>query len=94
MLFAMIYHAGPTYDADLSPREPGVLADHVKLMHHVTDRGDMVMGGPFTDGAGGMSVVDVPKREDAMAIADMDPAVRSGHFEVTVRAWDTSDKRG
>ncbi len=93
MKFVMIYHAGPAYDADLSVAEPGVLADHVKLMHNVMERGVMIMGGPFTDGAGGMSVLDLPSRADAMAIADADPAVSSGHFEVEVRAWDTSDRR-
>ncbi len=94
MLFAMIYRPGPAYDPDLKPAEPGPLADHVKLMHHVMDTGAMVMGGPFTDGAGGMSVVDVRGREEAEAIAEADPAVVRGHFEVEIRAWDTEDRRG
>lgn len=94
MLFAMIYRPGPAYDPDLSPATPGPLRDHVTLMHSVMDDGRMVMGGPFTDGTGGMSVVDVEDRGAAEAIAAADPAVQGGFFEVEIRAWDTADRRG
>lgn len=93
MLYAMIYSPGPAHDPDATAADPGPLADHVALMHRITDSGRMVMGGPFTDGPGGMSVVDVASRAEAEAIAREDPAVRCGFFEVEIRAWDTSDRR-
>jgi len=93
MLYAMIYRPGPAHDPDATAATPGPLADHVTLMHAVTDSGRMVMGGPFTDGPGGMSVVEVASRAEAEAIARDDPAVRCGFFRVEIRGWDTSDRR-
>jgi uncharacterized protein YciI len=94
MKYVMLYRPGPAHDPDATAAAPGPLADHVALMHEVTDSGRMVMGGPFVDGAGGMSVVDVDSREEAEAIARDDPAVDCGFFTVEIRAWDTSDRRG
>lgn len=58
MRFAMIYRPGPAFAPELSPTTPGVLRDHVELMHRISDEGGMLLGGPFTDGPGGMSIVD------------------------------------
>lgn len=89
MRFAMIYRAGRNYDPDLSSEDPGVMRDHVALMGSLRADGVMLLGGPFLDGPGGMSVLDLADREAAKAIADADPAVQGGHFEVEIREWRT-----
>ena len=56
-------------------------------MSGYADKGRIVMGGPFLDNSGGMMIFDGPSIDDARAIAEADPTVKSGLLTVTVKPW-------
>jgi uncharacterized protein YciI len=56
-------------------------------MSGFADKGRLVMGGPFLDNSGGMAIFDVATLEEARAIAEADPTVKSGLLTVTVKPW-------
>ena len=45
------------------------------------------MGGPFTDGTGGMAIFDVESEEEVREILSNDPAAISGLYETEVHPY-------
>jgi uncharacterized protein YciI len=85
--FVLFHQPGPRWQAGISFREqPGVL-EHVAYMGGFFDSGELVMGGPFLDNGGGMAVFHTATIEQALAIAEADPSVRSGLLTASVRPW-------
>jgi uncharacterized protein len=77
MLFVIIGHDGPN-GARL---RPSVRSAHLENLKPLVANGQMIIGGPFTDGSGSLMVVDFPNEEGAVAFAHSDPYVTEGVFE-------------
>ena len=73
----------------VSPLEQTGVMDHLAYLQSLMDAGKVVMGGPFLDEtAGGMLVLeDSVTPDEAVQIADADPAVVSGLIRYEMRPW-------
>jgi len=87
--FVLMHTPGSKWDQDLSIFDQVGIEQHKTFMSDLLEAGDMVMGGPFVDGSGGMAILKVESVEDALAIANRDPAVRSNILNVEVKQWST-----
>ncbi len=76
MLFVIIGHDGPN-GAALRPR---VRPAHLENLRPLVERGQVAIGGPFTDGSGSLMVVDFADEAAARAFAMSDPYVKEGVF--------------
>lgn len=84
----VVHTPGPAWQAGVSFREqPGIDA-HVAYYRQVLADGKLALGGPFLDDSGGM-MISTPGASlaDIEAIAQNDPAVKSGLLKATVRLW-------
>ena len=55
-----------------------LIRDHVAYLRELERSGRLVLSGPFMDHAGGMLIIRARDKYEAMAIACVDPFVRSG----------------
>ena len=85
--FVLTHSPGPLWDHTKGFREQPGVAAHIGYMSGYADKGRIVMGGPFLDNSGGMMIFDGPSLDDARAIAEADPTVKSGLLTVTVKPW-------
>jgi hypothetical protein len=84
MLFVIIGHDGP----DGATLRPTVCPAHLENLKSLVERGQMIIGGPFTDGSGSLMVVDFASEAEAVAFAHSDPYVTQGVFErVEIKAF-------
>ncbi|WP_259391846.1 YciI family protein [Paenibacillus thiaminolyticus] len=65
------------------------MPEHAVYVQKISDQGNVLLGGPFADGAGGAVVLDVESEERAIELAANDPAVKSGVFTYQVKEWST-----
>jgi uncharacterized protein len=77
MLFVIIGHDGPNGAA----LRPSVRAAHLENLKPLVDRGQMIIGGPFTDGSGSLIIADFASEAEAIAFAHSDPYLIQGVFE-------------
>ena len=56
------------------------LADHVAYMKDLEEKGKVIIAGGFTDGSGGLDIIDVPTIEEALEICDADPLHKAMHI--------------
>ena len=61
--------------------------NHGNFMGELHKEGILILGGPFDDGSGGQSVIKVDSFEEAKKIADKDPAILEGVFDVRIVPW-------
>ncbi|RKT84665.1 hypothetical protein SAMN05421805_12332 [Saccharopolyspora antimicrobica] len=62
---------------------------HRDYCRELADRGVLLAGGPFTDGAGAQIVYEVADRDELRAVLDADPYTEAGVIARTsVREWD------
>lgn len=54
---------------------------HLAHLQEIEDRGDLVLAGPMTDGAGSLIVVRAESPAEVWAAVARDPYVRNGIFE-------------
>ena len=86
MHFAIIYSNGPAHRDD-DTRNEQIIYEHVKHQQGLHKAGKLVMGGPFTDGTGGMAVLEVDSEEEARETVENDPAVISKHYTITMHPY-------
>ena len=69
----------PTFAADMSEAEAGIMAQHAHYWQGLTDRGTAVVFGPVADPAGvwGLAVVEAASEEVVRVLGLEDPAVTS-----------------
>ena len=91
--FVLTHSPGPLWDHAKGFRDQPGLEQHLGYMSGYADKGRIVMGGPFLDNSGGMMIFDVPTIDDARAIAQADPTVKSGLLTVTVKPWLAAIRR-
>jgi len=62
--------------------------DHQRYMKSLLDSGKLSMGGPFSDGSGGLIIYEVATKEEAEALRDQDPFAISGVFvRSEIKPW-------
>ena len=66
---------------------PELIKQHVAHLKRLDERGQLVLCGPFADGAGGMVIIKAESLEAAVAVAEADPFVSSGMESYEVRTW-------
>jgi len=70
----------PTFPADMTAEEAGLMQEHVAYWQREADRGAAVFVGPVFDPAGvwGLAIVDVSDAAAASALTEQDPLILSG----------------
>jgi uncharacterized protein len=82
------FRAGPTWSSG-SVREQPDWDAHAEFVDALIERGTFVMGGPFSDNSGSMSLLEGIGADEARRILDDDPFMKNGVFElVEIREWD------
>ena len=92
MHFVVIYSPGPAWSKYESDREE-VLWEHIKYQRELFDARKLVIGGPFLNGEGGMSILNVRSREEAEQIVGNDPGVVSEFYVTEMRAYRAALKQ-
>lgn len=85
-LFLFMYQPGPAWQPG-KPMTQQKLAPHAAYIRSLTERGQVVAGGPWLDTDGGMAIVRAADAEAARAILANDPAITSGVFTAEIRTW-------
>lgn len=87
MRFMIIYSKGPNW------REGVILHDQPSIPEHAVygqqNESIIMLAGPFADGSGGATIIDVESEQEARELAENDPAVRSGVFTYQIKEWNT-----
>lgn len=60
---------------------------HLEYLAALKAEGKVWANGPFADGAGGMVVYRASSLDEARALAEADPLVRTGARTLTLRPW-------
>ena len=82
------FKAGPTWTSG-GVREQQDWDAHADYVDALIEQGTFVMGGPFADSSGSMSLWEGVDIEEARRIIDEDPFMKNGVFELEeVREWD------
>jgi uncharacterized protein YciI len=68
------------------PAELG--AEQRAALAKLTEAGTLMLVGPFTDGAGGMAILQSTSADEANAVYSETPLARSGLITWQVREWD------
>jgi uncharacterized protein YciI len=69
--------------------DPAIVPLHQQFLAELRVQGRNEMSGPFGDGSGGAYLLRAGSLEEAVAIAQRDPAHTSGGWDVTVHEWLT-----
>lgn len=83
---AVIFYSGAAWVSGKPNWEQELIAHRKYLVKEAGDR--LIAAGPFMDQTGGLVIVEVNKLEEAITIAESDPAVAGGKFNYVVRPWE------
>ncbi|TMM05320.1 MAG: hypothetical protein E6G02_07650 [Actinobacteria bacterium] len=84
----VVWRAGPTWTSGGVREQPGWDA-HAEFIDALIANGTFVMGGPFADNSGSMSLLEGVNADEARRIIAGDPFVENGVFVLDeVREWD------
>ena len=82
------WRAGPAWTTG-TPDEQAGWDEHAKFIDDLIARGIFVMGGPFADNSGSMSLLQNVGEDEARELVLRDPFVANGVFVLEdVRAWN------
>jgi uncharacterized protein YciI len=82
------WKAGPTWTSGAVDEQPG-WDEHAAYIDDLIERGIFVMGGPFADQKGSLSLLEHVTEQEARELIADDPFVANGVFELEeVRAWN------
>ncbi len=84
---AVLYSPGPNWIRG-RPLSAQPLRGHVAYLKKLHARGQLSMGGPFTDESGGLVILTVDSIDQARELIARDPAVIEGILFAEVHAWD------
>ena len=88
--FLVVYSPGPSFRTG-KPLKEQPLKEHGKYMLDLYAQGALVSAGGFLDDTGGAVILNAPDQAAATAIAENDPAVRSGVFVYELHPWRLQD---
>jgi len=81
------FRAGPTWSSG-SVREQPDWDAHAEFVDALVERGTFVMGGPFSDNSGSMSLLEGIDADEARRILEDDPFMKNGVFVLEeIREW-------
>lgn len=80
--------AGPNRDQD-SVTAANIQKGHMENIHRMANEGKLVLAGPFLDDSEfrGIYVFNVETVEEAKALTETDPAIKSGRLEMELHPW-------
>jgi uncharacterized protein len=82
------WRAGPTWTSGPPQEQPG-WDEHAEFIDELIGHGTFVMGGPFADNSGSLTLLENVEVEEARELMLKDPFVENGVFELEdVRAWN------
>jgi uncharacterized protein YciI len=82
------FRAGPTWTSG-SVREQPDWDAHAEFVDALIARGTFVMGGPFSDNSGSMSLLEGIDADEARRILEDDPFMKNGVFVLEeIREWN------
>jgi uncharacterized protein YciI len=82
------FRAGPTWTSG-SVREQPDWDAHAEFVDALIERGTFVMGGPFGDNSGSMSLLEGIDVDEAHRILEDDPFIKNGVFALEeIREWN------
>ena len=82
------FRAGPTWTSG-SVREQPDWDAHAEFVDALIERGTFVMGGPFGDNSGSMSLLEGVDADEARRIVEDDPFMKNGVFVLEeIREWN------
>jgi len=88
MRVVVLWRAGPTWTSGSVREQPG-WDQHAEFIDALIANGTFVMGGPFADNSGSMSLLEGVTADEARRITAPDPFVENGVFVLDdVREWD------
>lgn len=89
--FALIYRpARANFAEGQSGRESAAMQEHFNYLRDLLDRGILKLAGRMEDMSQGLAIVECASGEQARAIIEADPAVRSGVFIAECKPWRTA----
>ena len=82
------FRAGPTWRGGSIREQPDWDA-HAEFVDALIERGTFVMGGPFSDNSGSMSLLEGIDAAEARRILEDDPFMKNGVFVLEeIREWN------
>jgi uncharacterized protein YciI len=85
---------GPAWSAERTPEAVAAGEGHMAHIKRMADCGKLLIAGPFDVGStppanalAGIFIFDVPTQEEAVALSQLDPAVKAGRFTIEVLPW-------
>jgi len=82
------FRAGPTWTSG-SVREQPDWDAHAEFVDALIERGTFVMGGPFSDNSGSMSLLEGIDADEARSLVKDDPFMKNGVFVLEeIREWN------
>ena len=82
------WRAGPTWTSGPPEDQPG-WEEHAEFIDELIAQGTFVMGGPFADHSGSLTLLEGVDEEEARELVSGDPFVANGVFVLDdVRAWN------
>jgi uncharacterized protein YciI len=82
------FRAGPTWTSGSIREQPDWDA-HAEFVDALIERGTFVMGGPFSDNSGSMSLLEGIDADEARRILEDDPFMKNGVFVLEeIREWN------
>ena len=85
--FLVLYKPGKGWLSG-EPISKQPLQAHLNYMLELHDKGQLLMGGPFSDGTGGAVILLVGSLAEAEALIDKDPAIVQGVFAPKIYEWE------
>jgi len=84
----VVWRAGPTWTSG-GVREQSRWDEHAEFIDALIEDGTFVMGGPFADNSGSLSLLEGVTVDEAREIIARDPFVENGVFVLDdLREWD------
>ncbi len=85
--FAVIYKLGRAW-LQGKPVSEQPLKEHVDYLLGLHERGELLMGGPFSDSSGGLVLLEVDGIDKARRIVSEDPAIVEEILTAEVYEWE------
>lgn len=86
MLFVVELEPGPGW-LEGKPVFEQPLMEHARYHSEIFEQGQLYMGGPYLDDAGGLVILQTTDLESAQKLVDDDPAVRDGIFTARIHPY-------
>jgi uncharacterized protein YciI len=78
MLFTVLYRPGPQWDRERSLFDQEDINDHRDFLRARFDDATLVMGGPFLDDSGGISIFRSDSQDQLEDVLRSDPTIARG----------------